>query len=78
MTNVVSLEFPKCVQCGARATHHVDLVGEDGTDAGKKHFCAEHGHALTMDDLCLLIDKRDQEIAELRREIAAMKSALRS
>lgn len=74
MTNVVSLEFPKCCECGARATKHVDLVGESGEDAGKKHFCAEHGNILTEDELCLLIDKRDQEIAELRREIATLKS----
>lgn len=78
MTNIVSLEFSKCSQCGVRATHHVGLVGEDGSDAGKKHFCAEHGHVLTMDDLCLLLDKRDREISELHREIAELKSAQRS
>lgn len=79
MTNVINLEFPKCCVCGARATQHIGLIdGETGADAGQKHFCQDHGNVLSMDDLCLLLDKRDKEISELRREISDLKSAPRS
>jgi hypothetical protein len=78
MTNIINLQFPKCCECGVRATQHIDLVDESGAPAGQKHFCADHGNVLSEIDLCLLIDKKNEEIAQLRQELASLREAHRS
>jgi hypothetical protein len=62
------------VECGVRATRHIDLVDESGDPAGQKHFCADHGNVLSEIDLCLLLDER---AAEIRALIAALEQIAR-
>jgi hypothetical protein len=67
--NVTTFPTKKCCQCGDRATRVVSIFDEFGHPAGEKLFCAEHGEPLDDDGLRLLLDQRDAEIAQLRREI---------
>lgn len=78
--NVISLEFKKCCQCGARATRKIELVevDEQGVTGATlvKHFCGDHGEPLDRDQLALLVDARDTEIERLTAENERLRAAL--
>ena len=81
MAEVVKLEFPKCCDCGERATKTLELVewdtvGSDLRPVGatiKKLYCdAHYPEPLDRDQLALLLDERDAEIAALKERIKGL------
>lgn len=73
--SVIELQFSKCCECGARATKKLEfveheMISGEVTPLGPtiiKHYCSLHfPKPLDRDELALLLDDRDAEIAKLR------------
>lgn len=66
MTNLVQFPTRKCVECGALGNKEFALVSETG-EAFSKFYCDKHlPRPMDEDQLRLLLDVRDSEIAALR------------
>lgn len=82
--SVIELKFPKCCQCGERATKKLELVEWDKSSDGEirpggpiieKMYCAAHyPEPLDRDQLALLLDDRDAEITRLKDTIRKLRS----
>lgn len=80
--NIVNLEFPKCCECGVRATKKLELVEFDERGvvgpADPKHYCDAH-FPQPLDDiqLRLLVDRRDATISDIAQTMADAIAVLR-
>lgn len=76
MTNVTEFPTQKCCECGARATLMLELENFDTGQPVTKGYCETHfPRPLTEDDLRLLVDARDQEIAILKQRLSELARA---
>lgn len=72
MTNVIQLPTRKCAECGALGNKEFALVSETG-HALSKFYCDKHlPSPMDEDQLRLLLDVRDGEIAALRTAAQAV------
>lgn len=67
--NVFNFPSSDCSSCGKPTKNFIDLVDADsGANAGHKYLC-DDCQPLDEDGLRLLVDKRDEEIRGLRRNL---------